>query len=509
MAQIEDPQVGQEAQTEEVALYRLPDSLVTRSANAITLNSAAGTYTYIEGIGWSPALDEDSPQPVVTADGVFAPAEFFEALGLTTQRVEGVRFGGDSTLRAVVDVSEGTVLDIPEQSGRLAQDEVLTVRLPNVLLPQELPDSSLGVELELFEENGGVTLSVSGPELNYSVFTLENPSRLVLDITPLSFATVTPETRELANGVTYRRFAAPTTIGSSGVHLLEIAPGRGEFRVVGANKSAAAVSELARGSLAAINAGYFDRSSLDAIGFLKVDNSLLSLPSRGRTSIGFGTANLSTDIGGVLMDRLNADVNVRVSGKLFNARDGEAFTVYTQPGAFVGTGRQGVIEVQNGRVLLNKVGPRVVPPGGFAIVYSPEERELALVDEGDFAALDIQYSPAPFGNVRYAVEAGPLLIKNARPAFAPELEQFRRGERILDHYTQQAAIGVRADGTVLLVAADNMIAEDLIPLFTQLGASEAARLDSGGSTTLYANGEVLNRVREREVVSAIIYVPYP
>ena len=496
----------QDSQSVEVPLYRIPDSLVQRSADAITLTSAAGTFTYIEGIGWSPALTENTAQPVVSTNGIFAPAEFFEALGLTTRRVEGVRLGGDTTLRAVVDVSDGPPLSIPDQEGRLEQDQVLSVRLPNLLLPQDLPDSSLGVQLELFEENGGVTLTLSGPPLNYKVFTLEAPSRLVLDITPLSFATVTPETRELANGVTYRRFSAPTRIGSSGVHVLEVAPGQGEFRVVGANKSAAAVSELAQGSAAAINAGYFDRSSLDAIGFLKVDNSLLSLPSRGRTSIGFGAFDVGGN--GVLMDRLQADINVRVSGKLFNAKGGEAFTVYTQAGAFVGTGRQGVIEVENGRVLLNKVGPRVVPQNGFAIVYNPEERELALIDEGDFAALDIVYSPNPFSTVRYAVEAGPLLLKGGQNAFSPELEQFRRGERILDHYTQQAAIGVRPDGTVLLVAADNMIAEDLIPLFTELGASEAARLDSGGSTTLYADGQVLNRLREREVVSAIVYVPY-
>ena len=480
------------------ALYRLPDTLVSQRDGVVTLSWGGETFSYVEGLGWTPPLDGSGP--VVTADGVYAPASFFETLDMVAARVEDVRLAGDSTLRAVVDFSEGVTLSVPEQEGRLEQDQILNLQLPPVLLPRTLPDPAGGVALELFEDASGVTLSVSGPPLNYKVFTLTDPTRLVLDLTPLSFAEVTPETRAVAEGVTYRRFAAPTTVGSSGVHVLEVAPNRGEFRVVGANQQAQPVSELASGSLAAINAGYFDRSSLNAIGLLKVGGGLLSLPSRGRSSIGFSG-------GGVLMDRLNAEVSLQASGRRFAARNFD-FEVVTSAGTFAGTPRQGVIVVEGGRVKLNKVGPRVVPEGGFAIIYAPEERELALINEGEFAALDVRFNPSQFASLPYAVEAGPLLLKGGVPAFEPELEQFRRGERILDHYTQQAAIGLRPDGTVLLVAADNMIAEDLIPLFVSLGASDAMRLDSGGSTTLYADGEVLNRLREREVVSAIVYVPY-
>jgi exopolysaccharide biosynthesis protein len=105
------------------------------------------------------------------------------------------------------------------------------------------------------------------------------------------------------------------------------------------------------------------------------------------------------------------------------------------------------------------------------------------------------------------VEAGPLLLKDGRPAFEPEREAFARGVRILDEVTQQAAIGVRADGTVLLVAAEAMVAADLVALFEALGARDAMRLDSGGSTTLVADGLVLNRRTERAVANAIVWRP--
>ena len=101
-----------------------------------------------------------------------------------------------------------------------------------------------------------------------------------------------------------------------------------------------------------------------------------------------------------------------------------------------------------------------------------------------------------------------MLVSGGQPAFEPDQEQFERGQRILDQYTQQAAVGVKADGTVLFVAADNMIAEELVPLLLSLGAEQAMRLDSGGSTTLFVDGEVVNRERERRVVSAIVFVPY-
>lgn len=156
----------------------------------------------------------------------------------------------------------------------------------------------------------------------------------------------------------------------------------------------------------------------------------------------------------------------------------------------------------------NKVGPRTVPPDGFALVYDPARRDLALINEGDSAALELDFQPEVFETVRYAVEAGPLLVSGGRSAFDPALEAFRRGERILDDYTQQAAVGVKADGTVLLVAADNMIAEELVPLMLSLGGYDAMRLDSGGSTTLFIDGEVVNRTSERRVVSAIVFVPY-
>lgn len=481
--------------------YRVPDALVQQGGGAVTFRTPEGNLTYIEGLGWREP--SSLGQPLLTPEGVFAPADLLEVLGITQPTLSGVRFGGSGTVRVVLDltgISEGALA--LEQRGRLAEGEVLRLELPELLLPQELPDPYRGVALELVPRPGATEVQLSAGEASYHAFSLSDPTRLVIDVTPHAEVDIEARSEVLRPGVLYRHFASPTAIGSSEVHVLEMAPGSGEFRVVGASENPQTVSALSSGAFAAINAGYFDTRSYDAIGLLKVDYGLLSLPSRRRASIGFG-------FGQAVIDRVETRVTLSVDGQRFAGAGAgqDALRVVTESGQVAGLPTQGVITVARGRVLDNRVGPVAVPEDGFAVVYEPDQRELALVEPGAAASFNVQFEPQVFEGLRYAVEAGPLLVANGLPAFQPDEEEFRRGERILDEYTQQAAVGVKADGTVLFVVANNMIAEELVPLMLSLGATEAMRLDSGGSTTLVVDGKVVNRSSERKVISAIVFLP--
>ncbi len=483
--------------------YKLPEHLSVFQNDGILINQGATALTFIPGIGW---IDKQMlSQPLVIGQQVYVQADILEHLGIHLPRIDAIRFGGDTTTRIVLDLSNVTdsyPYQRLEQQGQLEENQSLVLPLGNMLIPFDAPDSFGNLQLEL-QHRPETSLRISGPAISYRVFYLENPSRLVIDTLIQSTATITAETRILRPGMTYQRFASPSSLGFSGVHLLEIAPGTGEFRVIGSNNSLEKVSVLANGAFAAINASYFDAGSQSTIGFLKIDHGLLSLPSRNRASIAFS----STPI----IDRVTAIFNITVNGKLFRSDSSDTepkIRVYTDSGQLVGSPGKGVITVQHGLVTANKIGPQRVPENGFAIVYEPDERALALVDSGNFASLEIRMYPEAFMYSRYVVEAGPLLVKEGQAAFVPELEQFRRGERILDDSTQQAAIGIRADGTVLLLTADAMTAEDLVPLMLSLGAQDAMRLDSGGSTTLYIDGTVINRKSERHVASIIAFIPY-
>jgi exopolysaccharide biosynthesis protein len=528
--------------------FLVPEGLVRISQDMLEIRiPSGGTLTFIPGFGWT-SHPEFSP-PVVGEEGVYVKQDVATFLGLMTNqaiaptpvmvepkntatptedsaspvqtpapeplatatdsgppRITDIRFGGSGSIRVVVDIAGITSsgLQSAVSQGQLQEGSVLELSLPRLELGLEPPEPYNGIDIEVFNTDSSTQLRLTGPKLNYRVFILENPTRLVIDLVPLVFAEVTPESKELRPGIIYKRFAAPSSAGSSGVHVLEIAPHTGEFRVVGSQGQGLPLSQLASGSFAAINAGYFDTQNFIAIGFLKVDYGLLSYPSRNRASIAFGNT-------APLIDRVAATINVRINDQLYytqNTQDASV-VIHTQTGAVVGNESKGVIVVSNGQVIENKIGPRQVPSNGFALVYEPDIRDLALVNAGNQAAIEVQFQNPSFANSRYAVEGGPLLVQQGQAAFHPDLEQFDRGERILDQYTQQAVIGLRADGTMLMVTADNMVAADLVQLMMSLGAQSAMRLDSGSSTALYINGKIINKTTpERKVVTAIIFVPY-
>lgn len=533
------------AWAQEADYHQVPDRNLRFEGEAVTIVGTQGHDTFVPGLGW--LSGSAAPAPIRSGGAVYLGSTNLERLGLPSGgepqeppqsdwewlpereasragapvpgqvdplspggqpggTTTAVRYGGDVEIRVVVDLPElGSTDPLArlEHQGMLDHGEPLVLDLPRVTLPPSQPDPYHGVDVSLLETPSGVRLELYAPKSSYQVFSLQAPTRLVIDLVPLMDRHVRTRRSELMQGVSYHEFGAQTPAGESPVHLLEIESGAGEFRVVGTSEVPRTLTELADGAFAAINAGYFNTSTFQAIGLLRVDYGLQSLPSRNRASVGFGFA-------GPVMTRVQATVNVRVDGRLHVREapvNGNGVEVYASAGSLAGSPRRGALVVQHGLVIANRVGPVTVPENGYVIVYPPEDRDLALIDPGARAGIEVDFEPDDFQAVRYAVEAGPLLVQGGEPAFEPEREAFPAGQRILDAYTQQAAIGLRPDGTVLLLVAEAMRAQDLIPLFLSLGAEHAMRLDSGSSATLYADGEVLNRARERRIVSAIVFVP--
>ena len=487
-------------------LVRIPGAVASISDGAITIRAGGQELTYVQGLGWLANLDV--PAPTVVDGEVYGAPALLRALGLDLAVLERVRFAGDAEVRVVLDVPglAATELESLASQGSIEDGASLRLRLPSLLLPVEAIDGYRGLEVLVRQEPDGTMLELAGGAYAYRVFALADPTRLVIDVVREGGPVVVgpPDTVEgLAHGVTYRRLRAEGSGGPTWVHVLEIAPDAGEWRVVGATGEARPMTQLASGAFAAINAGYFNTATREAIGYLVVDGGVLSLPSRNRASVAFGS-------GPPAIDRVTVSYTVRVNGHvaaLSGAPGSEGLAVITTSG-WAGSARQGVLVLgADGDVLDNRVGPVRLPAGAIAVVYPGDNRPLALADEGDVVEYTYRVAPDAFAGPRYAVEAGPLLLKDGRPALQPELESFAEGQRILDGLTQQAAMGVRPDGTVLLVAAEAMIALDLVALFQRLGASDALRLDSGGSTTLMAGGRVLNRRSNRDVVSAIVWRP--
>jgi len=486
---------------------------------AVTIRYGGATLVYVDGLGWLADFVADAPRvqdgvvwvaPAVAAALGLAPARgaASTAPGSAAGQLLGVRLSGEVDLRMVLDL-DGVGVETVRGVGTVGRVEaggVLRLDLPWLTLPATLPATAGVIDLRWRDGPYGPSLELTGAGFAYDVFALSEPTRIVLDLRPDrdGIAVSGDRVEVLAPGVVYRTFRAPGSGGPSRVHVVAVSPEAGEWRVVGAPGQAQPTLRWADGGFVAINGGYFEPATRAVIGLLVVDGSWLSPPSRGRAVVGFGPD-------GVVIDRVQVRTGVWLDGRLVLALDhdlAERTSVHAAAGALAGSPRTGTLTLDaDDRVVTNRVGPVRVPEGGRVVVYPPELRAAALAEPGTLVRTVMRLVPAAFEGVAYAVEAGPLLVQGGRDAFAPELEAFARGVRILDEVTQQAAIGVMGDGTVLLVAAEAMVAADLVPLMLDLGAVDAMRLDSGGSTTLVADGRVLNRMTERAVANAIVWLP--
>ncbi len=102
--------------------------------------------------------------------------------------------------------------------------------------------------------------------------------------------------------------------------------------------------------------------------------------------------------------------------------------------------------------------------------------------------------------IRDAMEFGPFLIVNGKPAEVKGNGGWGIAPR--------TAIAQRQDGIVLFLVVDGRSSssigvdmQELINIFTRYKAYNAANLDGGGSSVLYANGKIINNV------STLRYIP--
>jgi hypothetical protein len=114
--------------------------------------------------------------------------------------------------------------------------------------------------------------------------------------------------------------------------------------------------------------------------------------------------------------------------------------------------------------------------------------------------------------VRDALGAGPMVVRNGRPAVSADAEVFFGTSIPATH--PRSAIGRAADGAALLVVVDGrqdasrgVTLDELAALLLSLGAVDGLNLDGGGSSALVVDGVRLNRPTggtvEREVSNGI------
>lgn len=484
-------------QTPPTSVRMLPaDKLglsVTQENGAITFRKAELSFTYVEGIGWTPPLEPGLPPP----QGTLLPLEVIRAVGLVSAPEARVRFSADaSRLRLVLDLPENDTVQ-PAPSGLAPYPGRLELSLP-YFVPGLEGLRVAGVEVEARYEPQSTLLTLQAPPgrfYRYRTFLLSNPSRYVLDVYYLE-----PEREEaLQPGFRYRELWAWTPEPVR-MYWLEASPGRWRMEPVGRPGERRLLPEMAPGALAILNGGYFDGPTGTPIGLWVRSGVPLSFPF-GRSALFWqddtvfaGRPRFTASV--QLMDGRS----LRVGLNLARAR----YTVHTLPG-LVGRAGENVHLVRGEQIIATYPAPYQLPEGLWALTFPAEE---PVARTGETLRLVVSLEPP----ANHALEAGPLLLQAGVNVFDPNAEPFRDRAPV-EAVAAQSAVAWSQEGALFFIVTEPMRPEALARVLQEQGLWGAIRMDGGGSAQLWVQGRLRNPgnglLGARPVVSGLALYPRP
>ncbi len=362
---------------------------------------------------------------------------------------------------------------------------------------------------------------------------------LALAFAPDGFAQGTAPTL-LMPGVTYTKRVQFTPRGPVVLNVItapkpgglySLQPVLSNEAIVGRETLTAMETRLGAGAtVAGVNGDLFNLADGRPSGVLMRNGVLEHPPVSGRTSLGIAAdGTLRPERIGMLGfwrgtgQRLRVDLNDPPSANGFSlftpaygpttapATSGAAeIVVRPFPKVTAATDLTGVVT----DVIPSTAGRTVIPPDGAIIQARGTSVARLATDAPVGTPITVRYTLVPaWDGIVNAIGGGPRIVSNGTPIYRPN-EDF--AATLLSQRLARSAIGQRADGKLLLVAVDGkqpgysvgMTNFELAVAMMQLGAVTATALDSGGSTTMAFDGQLLSRpsdpTGERPVSDALL-----
>lgn len=330
-------------------------------------------------------------------------------------------------------------------------------------------------------------------------------------------ATFTPD---LVSSVTQRYRSFSQQIDEHTVNIVEIAPGGLKAELGLAQGRVGATEELSSiasrdGAVVAINGSYFAAygGTPDPWNLLIRGGKVLHVGSNG-TAIGFTAA------GNVKMATAKVKIEGSTKGSYqwpnnwyaygFNhTAEGNSVYIYTpERGIHVGfTGGTAAI-ITNGRIThITSNDNVIIPRNGFVVIFSGSERSLLeRFSIGSTASYRVAFEETEdevWSDVITSVGAGPRLVVKGRISVDPIGEGFTEA-KITQDGSARSAIGVKRDGTILLVTTGGATIHQLAQIMHTLGSWQAMNLDGGASSGLWVEGHYVTEP-SRQVSNALIF----
>ncbi|NJL98366.1 MAG: phosphodiester glycosidase family protein [Synechococcaceae cyanobacterium SM2_3_2] len=263
-----------------------------------------------------------------------------------------------------------------------------------------------------------------------------------------------------------------------------------------------------QGTMAAINAGFFNRNTRQPIGALRLDGRWLSNPILGRGvmawddagRVQFGRVRFEAAITTQIGDRIPV-VGINTAYILPGLSQvtpdwGLTYTTQTDDETLITIQADRVIAIQSaaaaGSLTLG------IPRDGYLLAARELEGQLQAQKllVGDQLRLVWNLDSPDLADLPHMVGAGPLLIQNGAIVLDAELEQFQPS--FITQRAARSAIGLSAEGSLVWVVAGQaqestgLTLAEMAALMQQLGSVQALNLDGGNSSTLVWQGQALN-----------------
>ena len=429
--------------------------------------------------------------------------------------VQDFRFSsGPSRIRFVVDAD-----------SKIEYKEIKNTKKQLVLeLDAELEDDIVSkvkdpiIKKARLQEKGDKTRLVIdlNSEAQHKVLVLKNPDRLVLDIFRIR---VESTKNDMGKGLTHIYRREDMNGLPIEVNILEIAP-KNRYTL---KPFSGAVNKNGRGTLlkaskavgarAAVNASYFDGDGW-IIGNLKLDGEWLGMESQPRSAfvVAGGKPQVMQDLayeGRAFFPKLGTFINIKGINRARIAGDVVLYTHYYGPATKTNQWGCEVRIANNGRVTeVSKNGNMKIDKESVVLsAHGDAAKILERVQVGDRVRLRETLGSEKADEAELVLGAGPSLVTNGK-ADVRSAEENIAGD-IARGRAPRTAIGVKKDGTVILLVVDGrsrssagMSLQELADYMVKLGAVQALNFDGGGSSEMVLDGKILNNPsdgRERAV----------